>query len=172
QIRMNRMLTALCAVVVLVAASVQPAFAEQDFPSQGGPPAPGPVEESNASASATGNGSTATATATCPAGTKAAGGGFAAPSSGDSIALVYESVKVDKRAWRASAQLLNPSGSGSLNLTTYVYCRTHLPNTTTVSTTVPTSAQVQVGPTAEASCPSGQAAVGGGFDMPAPLIPP
>src|SRR2546423_926557 len=52
---MTRMLAALGAVVVLLAASAQAAFAKQVVAAQGGPPAPGPVQELSASASATGN---------------------------------------------------------------------------------------------------------------------
>ncbi len=179
---MTRMLTAVCAVLVLSVAAVQAATAKTS--SQGGPPshgnpAPhgdphgtGAGQEGSADAQASGDGSTATATATCPPGTRAAGGGFDAPSSGDVVGLVYESVKVRQRAWRASAQLLDPGEPSTLNLTTYVYCRKHFPVTRSTAETVPTSGEVQIGPTASATCPNGQIATAGGFRMPAPLVSP
>jgi hypothetical protein len=58
-----------------------------------------------------------------PSEEKRAGGRFDAPSSGDLVGLVYESVKVEQRAWRASVQLLDPGDPSALDLTTYVYCR-------------------------------------------------
>jgi hypothetical protein len=132
----------------------------------------GPPLEQTASASAIGPETTASATATCPPGTRATGGGFRAPSSVDAVALVYESVKVRQRAWRASVQLLDIGAPSSLTITTYVYCRAQYPHTTTETSTVPTSGQTEVGPTASASCPRGQLAVGGGFRMPPPLSGP
>jgi hypothetical protein len=173
---MNRVLTAIAAVLVLSAAAVQAATAKTasqgDPPSHGNPHGPGTVVEASATAQATGDGSTATATATCPPGTKAAGGGFDAPSSGDVVGLVYESVKVRQRAWRASVQLLDPGDPSTLTLTTYAYCRAHFPVTRSTAETVPTNGQVQIGPTASATCPSGQIAMAGGFHMPAPLVFP
>jgi hypothetical protein len=169
---MTRMLTAVCAVLVLSAAAVQAATAK---PWSGGPANPhgqGGVVEASATAQATGDGSKATATANCPPGTRAAGGGFDAPSSGDVVGLVYESVKVGQRAWRASAQLLDPGDPSTMTLTTYVYCRKHFPVTRSSAETVPTDGQVQIGPTASATCPSGQIAMAGGFHMPAPLVSP
>jgi hypothetical protein len=163
---MTRMLAALVAVLAVMAAAI---------PSASATPAGGPgkgsaaVEVASASAQASGDGSTATATATCPHGTKAAGGGFDAPSSADVVGLVYESVKVGHSAWRASIQLFDPADPSTVTLTTYVYCRAHFPNTKTSSETVPTSGELQVGPTASASCPRDETAVGGGFHMPPPL---
>jgi hypothetical protein len=168
---MTRMLTALGAVVVLMAATVQSAPAKPG-PGNGGPPAPGPIQEQSATATASGDGATATATASCPPGTKAAGGGFSAPPVGDAIPIVYESVKVDHRSWRASVQSLDPGDVDPVTLTTYVYCRTHVHPTKTASATVPTTGAVHVGPTAEASCPRDLQASAGGFSMPAPLISP
>jgi hypothetical protein len=167
---MTRMLTALGAVLVLSAAVVQAAPAKT--PSGGGPPDPGAVQEESATAQASGDGSTATATASCPPGTKVAGGGFDAPSSGDVIGLVYESVKVGHDAWRASVQLLDPSDPSTLTLTTYAYCRDHFPVMKTASTTVPTDGHLQIGPTASAGCPTGEVAMAGGFHMPPPLVSP
>jgi hypothetical protein len=173
---MTRMLTALCAVLVLSAAAVQVATAKTASngapPQHGNPHQPGSVLEGSATAQATGDGSTATATASCPHGTKAAGGGFDAPSSSDVVGLVYESVKVRQRAWRASVQLLDPGDPSTLTLTAYVYCRAHLPVTRSTAETVPTSGEVQIGPTASATCPSGEIATAGGFHMPAPLVSP
>lgn len=172
---MIRMLTASATVLVLSAAVVQAAPAKpssHEGPSQGGPPPRGTVQEASATAEASGDGSTASATASCPAGTKAAGGGFDAPSSPDATGLVYESVKVRQRGWRASVQLLDPGDPSTLTLTTYVYCRAHLPATRSSGTTVPTNGQLQMGPTASASCPRDEVAIAGGFHMPPPLIPP
>jgi hypothetical protein len=172
---MTRMLTAVFAVLVLSAAAVQAAPAKTSHggpPSHGGPHGPGAVVEASATAQATGDGSTATATATCPPGTKAAGGGFDAPSSSDGVGLIYESVKIRQRAWRASVQLLDPGDPSTLTLTTYAYCRAHFPVTRSTAKTVPSTGQVQIGPTASASCPSGQIALAGGFHMPAPLVTP
>ena len=167
---MTRMLIALAAVVVATAA-VAPVASAKPSPS-GGPPPPGAVAEASASSQVSGDGSTTTATATCPGGTKAAGGGFDAPSSGDAIGLVYESVRVRQHAWRASAQLFDPGAPSTLTLTTYVYCRKHFPVTRTSASTVPTDGQLGLGPSASASCPAGDVALAGGFHMPAPLVDP
>jgi hypothetical protein len=166
---MTRMLTALVAVLVLSAAAVQAAPAKTVSP---GAPATAAVQEGSATAQASGDGSTASATATCPHGTKAAGGGFDAPSTNNVIALVYESVKVDQHSWRASVQLLEPGAPTTLQLTTYVYCRSQYPHTRSTATTVPTTGQLQIGPTASASCPQGEVALAGGFHMPPPLASP
>jgi hypothetical protein len=167
---MNRVLTAIGAVLVLSAAAVQTAPAKPASP--GNPHGQGALVEASATAQATGDASTATATATCPPGTRAAGGGFDAPSSGDVVGLVYESVKVGQRSWRASVQLLDPGDPSTMTLTTYVYCRKHFPVTRSSAETVPTDGQVQIGPTASASCPSARIAMAGGFHMPAPLVSP
>jgi hypothetical protein len=173
---MTRMLTAVIAVLVLSAAAVQAATAKTSSqgvePSHGNPHGVGTVVEGSATAQAAGDGSTATATASCPPGTRAAGGGFDAPSSSDVVGLVYESVKVRQRGWRASVQLLDPGDPSTMTLTTYVYCRKHFPVTQASAETVPTDGQVQIGPTASASCPGGQIATAGGFHMPAPLVSP
>jgi len=186
------MLTALGAVLILIVAGAQPAGAKHAVggwdsgprasgtspsgdstrsSSGGGLPA-GAIQEVSATASASGNGATASATATCPGGSKAAGGGFSAPSSDGAVPLVYESVKVHQKAWRSSVQLLEPGDPSSVTLTTYVYCRRHFPATKTAAATVPTSGHLQIGPTAEANCSSGRVAVAGGFRMPAPLTGP
>jgi hypothetical protein len=169
---MTRMLAALAAVSLLTAVAVQSAAAKPGGKAAGGPPAPGDVQEQSSSATASGDGATATATATCPSGTKASGGGFSAPPSGDAVPLVYESVKVGHRDWRASVQSLDAGDPDPITLTTYVYCRKHFHPTKTVSTTVPTTGQVHIGPTAEATCPRGETATAGGFSLPAPLISP
>ena len=83
---MTRILTALAAVLVLSAAAVQGAAAKP-FSSHGHQLG-GSSQEATAMAQASGDGSTASATATCPPGTKATGGGFDAPSSGDAVGLV------------------------------------------------------------------------------------
>jgi hypothetical protein len=172
---MTRMLTALAAVLVLSAAAVQAATAKPS--SQGGSqshgaPHAGGILEASATAQASGDESTASATATCPPGSKAAGGGFDAPSSSEVVGIVYESVKVHQHAWRASVQLLDPGDPTTLTLTTFVYCRAHFPATKSSAKTVPTDGQVQFGPTASAACPHGEVAVAGGFHMPPPLISP
>jgi hypothetical protein len=159
---MTRMLTAVCAVLVLSAAAAQAASAHTA----------GALLEATATALATGDGSTTSATATCPSGTKAAGGGFDAPSSSNVVGLVYESVKVHQDAWRASVQLLDPNEPSTLTLTTYAYCRAHFPATRSTAETVPTTGEVQMGPTASATCPHGEVAVAGGFRMPPPLVSP
>jgi len=173
---MTRILTAILAVLALSAALVQAAPAKplpQSGPKpRGGPhPSAAPLEAS-AAADVSGDGSTASVTATCPAGTKAAGGGFDVPSSGDAAGLVYESVKVHQHAWRASVQLLDPGDPSTLTLTTYAYCRAHFPATKSTTRTVKTSGEVQIGPTASARCPHGQFAIAGGFQMPPPLLSP
>jgi hypothetical protein len=162
---MARVLTASGAAIVLMISAALPAAAQ-------GAPVPGAVQEASATAQATGDGSTATATATCPAGTKAAGGGFDAPSSIDVIGLVYESVRVSQHAWRASVQLFDMGDPSTLTLTTYVYCRAHLPATKTSTETVSTTGELQIGPTASASCAGDETAIAGGFHMPPPLIAP
>ena len=166
---MTRMLAALAAVLVL-SVTVQVAAAKPGGKSGGAPS--GDVQEVSASTTASGDGATATATATCPPGTKVSGGGFNAPPVGDAIPIVYESVKVGHRDWRASVQSLDVGDADPLTLTTYAYCQGHFHPTKTVSTTVPTTGQVHLGPTAEASCPRGRTASAGGFSMPAPLISP
>jgi hypothetical protein len=173
---MTRMLTALAAMLALTAAVAQPAPAKPSpkggGTSHGGPDSSGAVLEASATAQASGDGSTASATATCPSGTKVAGGGFDAPSSTDVVGLVYESVKIRQHAWRASVQLLDPGDPSALTLTSYAYCRAHFPATKATATTIPTNGEVQIGPTASASCPRGEVALAGGFRMPPPLIPP
>jgi hypothetical protein len=166
---MTRMLTAICAVLVAMAAVAETASAKS---SPGGGPPPSAVEEASASSQVSGDGSTTSATATCPGGTKVAGGGFDAPSSPDVIALVYESVRVSHHAWRSSVQLFDPGTPNTLTLTTYVYCRRHVPETRTSASTVPTDGQLGVGPTASAVCPSGEQALAGGFAMPPPFVHP
>ncbi len=175
---MTRMLTAVFAVLVLSAAAVQAAPAKtSSHDGHGSPPShtphgQGTLLEGSSTAQASGDGSTATATATCPHGTRAAGGGFDAPSSSDVVALVYESVKVGQHGWRSSVQLLDPGDPSTLTLTTYAYCRKHFPVTRSTARTVPTSGEVQIGPTASATCPNGEIATAGGFHMPAPLVSP
>jgi hypothetical protein len=172
---MTRMLTAICAVLVLSAALVQAASAKTSGHGGPQPHPPSPkdaVQEATATAQAAGDGSTASATATCPPGTKAAGGGFDAPSSNDAVGLVYESVKVHQDAWRASVQLLDPGDPTTVTLTTYAYCRAHFPATKSTARSVPTTGEVQMGPTASATCPHSEVALAGGFHMPAPLISP
>lgn len=161
------MLVALVALLMVMAATAQTSSARKHVPA--GASAADAVAVGTATAQASGDGSTATATASCPHGTKAAGGGFDAPSSGDVIGLVYESVKVGHDSWRASVQLFDPVDPTTLTLTTYVYCRSHFPNTKTSSDTVPTTGELQVGPTASASCPHGDSAAAGGFHMAPPL---
>lgn len=182
---MTRMLTALAALLLLPAAVVQAASAKTTLhdddqgrflvhgpASPHGARVPGPVREVSATAQASGDGSTASATAKCPGGTRAAGGGFNAPSSSTAVGIVYESVKVGQSAWRASVQLLEPGDPASLTLTTYAYCRKHVPRTGSSAVTVPTHGNIQNGPTASAACPAGQVALAGGFHMPPPLISP
>jgi hypothetical protein len=163
---MNRMLAALAAALALLAAAVSSSLAK------GPPSSAADVREAAASVQASGSDSTATATATCPPGTKAIGGGFDAPPSAGAIPLVYESVKAGEHAWRASMQLFSPRGNGELTLTTYAYCRARAPATHAASDTVPTTGEVQLGPTASATCPHDWTAVAGGFHMPPPLAPP
>jgi hypothetical protein len=158
---MYRLLTAAGTATVLLL-SIAPLAAAQ--------PPDGSIEEASASALARGDGSTATATATCPGGTKAAGGGFEAPSSADVAGLVYESVMVGHRSWRASVQLFDSGEPTALTLTTYVYCHSHLPPAKLSEETVPTTGEVGIGPTASAGCPSDQLAMAGGFHMPPPLL--
>ena len=47
-----------------------------------------------------------------------------------------------------------------------------MPATHSTETTVPTTGEVQLGPTASAACPRDAVAVAGGFDMPPPLVSP
>jgi hypothetical protein len=165
---MTRMPAAICAVLVLLAVAAQCAAASPGSPKG---PAAAPVE-GTADAQATGNGSTATATASCPAGTKATGGGFDAPSSNEVMGLVYESVKAGNAGWRASVQVFDLNLPSTLTLTTYVYCERAAPHLKTASSTAPTDGEVQLGPTVSASCPDARPALAGGFHMPPPLISP
>jgi hypothetical protein len=167
---MTRMLTALgvAAVLTLTAAAAAPAKPSGNRVRASS----AAIEDSTATAETSGDGSTATATATCPPGTKAAGGGFDAPPAGDAVGIVYESVKIHQNAWRGSVQLLDPGDPSTLTLTTYAYCQAHLPATHTGEDTVPTSGQVQPGPTASAACPHDGVALAGGFQMPPPLTSP
>lgn len=165
---MTRLLAALVASLLLIGVAVQAAPAWQHEK----PPPRTPVTEVEATAAATGDGSTASATAFCPRRTRVAGGGFRAPYSTDVIGLVYESVKVKNRGWRASVQLLDPADPSTLTLTTYAYCRHHFPRTRTRSSTAPTTGETGVGPTVPAGCRRGEDAVAGGFDMPPPLHTP
>jgi hypothetical protein len=168
---MTRIATALglAALFLLVAAQASPAKAPWDTPPGQEKLKPSATVERSAVGSATGSRSVATATATCPGGMRATGGGFRAPSSIAVIGLVYESVKVHQRAWRATAQLLDLGAPSELTLTTYVYCRRHYPKTTERTETVPTSGVTQLGPTGTAICPEGTEALAGGFTMPPPL---
>ena len=168
---MTRMLAAAVAVLAGMAALVQAASATPANP-HGHSGSAAAVTVSSATAQATGDGSMATAAATCPGGTKATGGGFDAPSSAEVVGLVYESVKVQQHAWRASVQLFDPGDPSTLTLTTHVYCRSGSPATKASAETVPTIGELQVGPSASASCPRGEAAVAGGFHMPPPLVGP
>lgn len=151
---------AVCAVGALACAPA--AAAKPNKP-------PEPIVTASATGSATGPGSVATATATCPGPTRPLGGGFAMPSSAAVIGIVFESVKVRHRQWRVSAQLLDPGSPSTLTLSTYVYCRKFAPRTSTAVATVPTTGVPQIGPSATASCPSGQQALAGGFATPPPL---
>jgi len=164
---MTRMLAILVAVVVALAALADAASAKNG--AHRASRFSGVVEVGTATAEATGDGSTATATASCPHGTKAAGGGFDAPSSAEVIGLVYESVKVGHSSWRSSMQLFDPGDANTVALTSFVYCRTRFPSTKTSTDTVPTTGELQVGPTASAQCPKGESATAGGFQMPPPL---
>jgi len=121
-----------------------------------------------ASTSAAGNGAIATATATCPAKTRAVGGGFLAgfpPFGPDgAIPAVYESVKAGQRGWRASAQVFELGGPIDSNtLTAYVYCREGAPKTKVAEASTVTPLADQAGPTVQAICPGGKAALAGGF---------
>jgi hypothetical protein len=168
---MTRILVALAAAIVLVGAVVQTSAAKPDVSvgAEGSGPSLGAPVEASATASASGGGSTVTAIASCPPGTKVAGGGFDAPYSNEVIGLVYESVKVRNRSWRASAQLLDPGQPSSLTLTAYAYCRSHLSSLKTETETAPTTGETQIGPTVSPSCSRGDAAVSGGFAIGPPL---
>src|SRR5262245_17002477 len=159
---MSRMLIALTAALVLVVGAAQVSSAKSRRGTLD-------ATEVSATATASGDGATATATAECPPGTKVAGGGFDAPYSLDVIPIVYESVMTGKRSWRSSVQLLDPGGSSSLTLTTYAYCRPGLPSVKNTTDTVATTGELAMGPVVQASCPSGEAAIAGGFQMPPPL---
>jgi hypothetical protein len=123
-----------------------------------------------ATAVATGPQAIASATATCPGGQRAIGGGFRAPSSIDVVGVVYESVKVGQRSWRASVQLLDIGDPSALTLTTQVNCRARAPRTRAAFTTIPTDGVTGIGPTATARCSPKANAISGGYSMPAPLI--
>jgi hypothetical protein len=127
----------------------------------------GPIVTATATASGTTQGQTFTATATCPIGTNAIGGGFSMPPlppSPNNAGLATASHKVGTNQWTASAQYLG--SSGSIVLTTYVYCRKGAPVTTPVSTTTPlpevTGPPVSA-TVSSASCPAGQVQLSGGF---------
>jgi hypothetical protein len=162
---MARVAAAVVASILLLLGATQSGWAKKDQ-GLGQPP------EWTATALAIGPATTASATASCPPGTRATGGGFRAPSSVDAVALVYESIKVGQRSWRASVQVLDMGAPSTLTITTYAYCREHYPHTRTRTSTVRTSGETQVGPTASASCPTGMVALAGGFRMPPPLNGP
>jgi len=165
---MTRLTTAL--TVLIAAALVAAPAAIAGGRHEKGKAKPVKATTATETASATGPRSTATATATCPPGTRAIGGGFQAPSSVAVIGIVYESVKVRQRAWRASVQLLDIGAPSTLTLTVQVNCRSRAPRTRTAFTTVPTTGVTQIGPTATAHCSPETRAISGGFSMPPPLI--
>jgi hypothetical protein len=132
----------------------------------------GPVVTATATATGTGGASNIiSATATCPSGTKAVGGGFSLPPLAPgllAVGLGTASHKVGTTQWLSSAQILG-SPSGSVVLTTNVYCRKGAPATTSVST--PT-ALPQVGGTSpvpvtasNATCPAKTVQMSGGFTV-------
>ncbi len=126
---------------------------------------PAPVVRT-AAGNAIGNGSVATATATCPSKTKAVGGGFVLSPPGPGLGffgIVYESVKVGQKAWRASAQNFDGGAPDSLSITTQVICRKGAPSTTTATNTTPKPAVNQIGPTSLASCTGKASAQAPGF---------
>jgi hypothetical protein len=134
----------------------------------------GPLVAASANAVATGDMGIGTATATCPRKTVAVGGGFSVtpPTIGSVTALgiPFESVKVGQNQWRASVQQ-STSGSGSILLSTFVYCRRGAPRTSTATGSIPVESSSGTGNTALASCPGGRKAIAGGFSMPPPVGP-
>jgi hypothetical protein len=132
----------------------------------------GPLVAASASAVANGDRGIGTATATCPRKTVAVGGGYSVtpPTIGSVVALgiPFESLKVGQKQWRVSVQQ-STSGSGSILLSTFVYCRRGAARTSTAAASTPVPANNGPGATAQASCPAGRKAVSGGFSLPAPV---
>ncbi|MDX6615332.1 MAG: hypothetical protein QOD60_423 [Solirubrobacterales bacterium] len=124
---------------------------------------------------AVGNKAIATATATCPGKTRAVGGGFLestpiATPTASAQGSVYESLKVDQKSWRTSSQLF-ATGTASLNLTTYVNCRRHMPPTTTSTVTLPQANGPAIDQPVTATCAGALKAIAGGFSTPPPFTP-
>ena len=136
----------------------------------GGKAPTGSAATAVATATGSGPGTVLSATANCPRGSRAVGGGFEAPSSGQVAAVIFESARARQRGWRASAQLLDLGGSGGLTLTALAYCEPDAPKAKRRRSTAATGGQPQVGPTVGASCRRGEAALAGGFRMPPPLV--
>ena len=111
-------------------------------------------------------GATASATASCPRGTPAVGGGFATsiPSPGGPVPRIYESQRIGRSQWRASAA--NGSAIAGGTVTSQVYCR-KLPPKTTVTTVMASATVPPMGtsPTATAICPPGTTVLSGGFQQ-------
>ena len=159
---MNRLAKGLAICVLGLALGIQPATAKS--------PKAGSKATTVASASARGSESTVTATASCPSGMRVTGGGFNAPSSVEVLGLVYESVRVNPRSWRSSAQLLDMGTTSGLTLSTYAYCEKDAPRIKRRRASVATDGVPQLGPTASARCRRGESALAGGFSTPPPLI--
>lgn len=99
-----------------------------------------------------------TATAACPAGTRAVGGGFAAPFAPGNALVVHDSFRSSPTTWTVSGTLVN--GAGVVDA--YAYCRkTKGHPITDVSTSIGFNETGEVHGIS-ASCPSGKL-IGGGF---------
>lgn len=105
-------------------------------------------------------GAVSTATATCPAGTKAIGGGYAAPfgpAAGGMV--VIESYRSGDRSWTATGA----STSGSAATTVEAYCRKTTKAVADVVSAVTLPAVPAATAATAATCPPGSKLVSGGF---------
>jgi hypothetical protein len=146
------MLFALCVLLVLPAAS---ALAKKHKKV----PKLGPVLTATAAGNVpTGSNLESTATARCPAGTRAVGGGFAAPLAPGSALVVHDSFRSSPTTWTVSGTLVD--GIGVVDA--YAYCRkTKGHPITDVSSSIAFTETGEIH-AIDASCPSGKL-IGGGF---------
>jgi hypothetical protein len=148
------LLLGLCLVVVLPVAT---ALAGKKHKKK--VPKLGPVLTTTASGNvATSSNLESTATAACPAGTRAVGGGFAAPFAPGSALVVHDSFRSSPTTWTVSGTVVD--GIGVVDA--YAYCRKTKGHPITDA-----SASIAFTETGEihaidASCPSGKL-IGGGF---------
>ena len=160
-------------------------------------PASPPVTVVSATGSTSADNEPVTVTAACPSGLLAVGGGFDSPvlfsgSAPTDVNLVYESRRTGQRSWQVSAVRENSGGPGpSLPTIAYADCRSSKLSSkkpgkkasaakkkaekklrvTELSGSATSAATPGSQVTANASCPTGTKALGGGFSSsPAPNL--